>query len=62
MPSLDMQYDFPHYPRIDEVTLTEAERAMWIDLTPYMNQSPPVVYENAPAIRYWLITATLYVH
>jgi hypothetical protein len=52
MPLLDLQYDFPHYPRIDEVTLTEAERAMWIDLTPYMNQSPPVVYENAPAIRY----------
>jgi CBS domain-containing protein len=49
---VDMEYDFPKYPTMAEVApLSAAERNMWLDLTPYMNQSPPVVFDNATASR-----------
>jgi chloride channel 7 len=32
-------------------TLREEDRALWVDLTPYMNQTPYVVQEEAPFVR-----------
>ena len=51
---VDMEYDFPKYATFADVTpLTPAERQLWVDLTPYMNQvsserhAPyPAAYDN----------------
>ncbi|KAG3119140.1 hypothetical protein PI124_g3835 [Phytophthora idaei] len=32
-------------------TLSEEDRALWVDLTPYMNQTPYLIQEEAPFVR-----------
>ncbi|CAH0474573.1 unnamed protein product [Peronospora belbahrii] len=32
-------------------TLAEEDRALWVDLTPYMNQTPYLIQEEAPFVR-----------
>lgn len=34
-----------------QYTLSEEDRALWIDLTPYINQTPYVIQEEAPFVR-----------
>ncbi|TDH74142.1 uncharacterized protein CCR75_002960 [Bremia lactucae] len=36
-------------------TLQEEDRALWVDLTPYMNQTPYVIQEEAPFVRAYRI-------
>ncbi|RHY27541.1 hypothetical protein DYB32_006707, partial [Aphanomyces invadans] len=48
----DMEASYPNYPEPDVAyTLTDAERDFWVDLTPYMNQTPFVIQEEAPFTR-----------
>ncbi|KDO24809.1 hypothetical protein SPRG_09642 [Saprolegnia parasitica CBS 223.65] len=55
----DMEANYPHYPHPAPVdapngpsyTLLDAHRDAWVDLTPYMNQTPFVVQEEAPFTR-----------
>ncbi|OQS07954.1 Chloride Channel (ClC) Family [Thraustotheca clavata] len=55
----DMEANYPHYPHPTSVaapngqsyTLNDTEREAWVDLTPYMNQTPFVIQEEAPFTR-----------
>ncbi|KAH9104375.1 hypothetical protein AeMF1_019531 [Aphanomyces euteiches] len=48
----DMEASYPNYPEPETAyTLTEQERECWVDLTPYMNQTPFVIQEEAPFTR-----------
>ncbi|DAZ95794.1 TPA: hypothetical protein N0F65_009190 [Lagenidium giganteum] len=37
--------------RHDEYTLSEEDRELWVDLSPYINQTPYVIFEDAPFTR-----------
>ncbi|KAF0689530.1 Aste57867_19033 [Aphanomyces stellatus] len=48
----DMEATYPNYPEPETAyTLTDSEREHWVDLTPYMNQTPFVIQEEAPFTR-----------
>ncbi|OQR94244.1 Chloride Channel (ClC) Family [Achlya hypogyna] len=55
----DMEAAYPHYPHPAAVaspngrayTLLESHREAWVDLSPYMNQTPFVIQEEAPFTR-----------
>ncbi|KAG2527295.1 hypothetical protein JM18_003660 [Phytophthora kernoviae] len=52
-----LQHDFLAAAHVGHVngdelyTLSEEDRALWVDLTPYMNQTPYVIQEEAPFVR-----------
>lgn len=35
----------------EHYTLSEEDRGLWVDLTPYMNQTPFLIQEEAPFVR-----------
>lgn len=63
----DMEAHYPRYPTPtpfpdrttsltgsdagQQYTLSEEDRALWVDLTPYINQTPYIVQEEAPFVR-----------
>ncbi|RLN62988.1 hypothetical protein BBJ29_001647 [Phytophthora kernoviae] len=52
-----LQHDFLAAAHVGHVngdelyTLSEEDRTLWVDLTPYMNQTPYVIQEEAPFVR-----------
>jgi CBS domain-containing protein len=47
----DLERSFPRYPLAADITLTPAQRCLWLDITPYINATPPVVFTDAPVKR-----------
>jgi chloride channel 7 len=46
-----MEGRYPRYPDRKNIIVAEAERLHWVDLTPYMNQTPFLLLENAAFTR-----------
>jgi len=44
----DIEKDYPRYPDIENVSLTEDERGMYIDLRPYLNPTPVTAHVHTP--------------
>lgn len=55
----DIENGYPRYVPIRDVSLTEEERLMWVDLTPYMNRTPNTVQGHATAARAFRLFRTL---
>ena len=51
----DIENGYPRYVPIQDVSLNEEERLMWVDLTPYMNRTPNTVQGHATAARAFLL-------
>jgi chloride channel 7 len=47
----DLEADYPRYPSVDGLELSAAERAMYVDLRPYMDPCPVTVSAQAPLER-----------
>ena len=47
----DMEGNYPRYPRVSDSSISETQRHLWIDLTPYMNRTPHLIHEEAPFTR-----------
>ena len=47
----DLERSFPRYPKAGDISLTPAQRSLWLDITPYINATPPVVFTDAPVKR-----------
>jgi CBS domain-containing protein len=56
---VDLQLDYPRFPGVEDIRLEEHERALWLDLTPYLHRSPYVVYASGPAMRAYALLRTM---
>lgn len=50
---------YPNYPDIDDLTLTSEDREAWLDLRPYMERGPHILYSNTSLQRGYKIFRTL---
>ena len=55
----DLEESFPRYPSADDIVLTEQQRRLWLDITPYVNQTPPTVSMHAPLTRTYALFRSL---
>eukprot|EP00936_MAST-01D_sp_MAST-1D-sp1_P001912 g1912.t1 len=55
----DLEESFPRYPSADDIVLTEQQRQQWLDITPYVNQTPPTVSMHAPLKRTYALFRSL---
>ena len=47
----DLEQSYPRFVQAKDIALTPAQRALWLDITPYINATPPVVFKDAPLAR-----------
>eukprot|EP00808_Paulinella_micropora_P011048 g37692.t1 len=47
----DMEKYYPHYPNLEDVEVSEAERLCWVDLSAYMDRSPHTVFAFSPLVK-----------
>jgi H+/Cl- antiporter ClcA len=47
----EFQESYPKMPNIDAITLTEAQRHMYMDLRPYLSRTPYMVHVDSPIAR-----------
>jgi len=55
----DFRGDYPRYPKIDTVELTNFEKGLSIDLAPYMNQTPYLIQSLSPLSRVYRLFRTM---
>ena len=44
----DVEHSYPHYPDVSALRLSAAERAMFMDLRPYLSPTPTTVHVHSP--------------
>eukprot|EP00937_MAST-01D_sp_MAST-1D-sp2_P000364 g364.t1 len=55
----DLEESFPRFPRARDIALTPQQRRLWLDVTPYVNQTPPTVSRDAPLKRAYALFRNL---
>jgi chloride channel 7 len=55
----DFQLEYPRYPPIDSVQLSAEEEMLYLDLTPFMNQTPFIVQDNSSLSRVYTLFRTM---
>jgi len=46
-----LEHCYPNYPKIEKLTVSQADRDMWIDLRPYANTSPYTIHASGSVTR-----------
>jgi len=55
----DFAEEYPRYPRLSDVRLSDQERLQTVELIPYLNPMPFVVQQNAPLPRVYRLFRTM---